>query len=66
MSSQPMSVEPEPNSSSWMDLAYVDVTVRRWQDFTGREAVLEHIGCTFAKTRNERVNCTPEQLEPGG
>ena len=31
-----------------LDAAYVDVTVRRWQDFTGREAVLEHSGCTFS------------------
>lgn len=30
--------------------AYVDVAVKRWQEFTGREAVLESSGKTFGET----------------
>jgi DNA modification methylase len=29
--------------------AYVDVAVRRWQAFTGRQATLEGEGCSFAE-----------------
>jgi DNA modification methylase len=32
-----------------LDKRYVDVTVRRWQTFTGRDAVLERTGQTFAE-----------------
>jgi hypothetical protein len=32
----------------------VDVIVRRWQEFTGREAVLETDGRTFASVAEER------------
>lgn len=32
-----------------LDPKYCDVIVRRWQDFTGREAVLESTGQTFAE-----------------
>lgn len=35
--------------------AYVDVIVRRWQAFTGREAVLEATGQTFAACATERL-----------
>lgn len=33
---------------------YVDVIVRRWQDFTGQEATLEEDGRTFAQVKEER------------
>ena len=33
---------------------YVDVTVRRWQDFAGKEATLEASGKTFAQVQEER------------
>ncbi|MBX6382092.1 MAG: site-specific DNA-methyltransferase [Microbispora sp.] len=35
--------------------AYVDVAVKRWQDFTGQAAVLEGDGRTFAEIEAERV-----------
>jgi hypothetical protein len=35
--------------------AYVDVTVRRWQDFTGEAATLETDGRTFAAIQVERA-----------
>lgn len=34
---------------------YVDVAVRRWQEFTGRDAVLESSGMSFADTAAERA-----------
>jgi DNA modification methylase len=34
--------------------AYVDVAVRRWQDFTGKDAVLESSGQTFTQVQGER------------
>lgn len=34
--------------------AYVDVAVKRWQDFTGQEATLEATGQTFAELSAER------------
>lgn len=34
-----------------LDPRYVDVIVRRWQDFTGKQAVLESIGQTFAELK---------------
>ena len=33
---------------------YVDVIVRRWQEFTGQEATLEEDGRTFAQAKEER------------
>jgi len=33
---------------------YVDVAVKRWQQFTGKEAVLESNGKTFAEVEAER------------
>lgn len=33
---------------------YVDVAVRRWQEFTGKEATLEGDGRTFAAIAAER------------
>jgi len=37
-----------------MNPAYVDVTVKRWQDFTGQSATLEATGQTFAELQGER------------
>jgi len=37
-----------------LDPRYVDVAVRRWQDFTGSEAVLEGDGRSFAAVAEER------------
>jgi DNA modification methylase len=37
-----------------IDPLYVDATVRRWQEFTGREAVLEADGRTFAAVAEDR------------
>ncbi len=37
-----------------VDPRYVDVSVRRWQEFTGNEAVLESDGRTFAEVSNGR------------
>ncbi|WP_412506791.1 site-specific DNA-methyltransferase [Roseovarius sp. SYSU LYC5161] len=41
--------------------AYVDVAVRRWEEFTGREAVLEHSNQTFADTMAARLGSGPEE-----
>jgi DNA modification methylase len=43
-----------------LDPAYVDVAVRRWQEFSGRDAVLEHSGETFAETMAARLGGGPE------
>lgn len=37
-----------------LDPAYVDVAVKRWQKFTGEEAVLENDGRTFAEVAQHR------------
>ena len=37
-----------------LDPIYVDTAVRRWQDFTGKSAVLESSGRTFAVTAEHR------------
>ena len=34
--------------------AYVDVAVRRWEEFTGRTATLEATGQTFREVAEER------------
>ena len=36
--------------------AYVDVAVERWQADTGREAILDGDGRTFAAVRAERLS----------
>ncbi len=38
-----------------IDPKYADVIVRRWQEFTGRQAVLEEDGRTFQAVEEERV-----------
>jgi len=47
-----------------IDPAYVDVTIRRWEKQTGRDAVLESTGQTFSEVSNER-GCT-SLVEEGG
>ena len=37
-----------------LDPKYVDVMVRRWQEFTGREAILDGDGRTFGQIAAER------------
>ena len=37
-----------------IDTAYCDVIVERWQKLSGKEAVLEGTGQTFAAARAER------------
>lgn len=37
-----------------LDPAYVDVAVKRWQDFTGKKAVLASTGKTFAEVESGR------------
>ena len=37
-----------------LDPRYVDVSVLRWQDFTGAEAVLEGDGRSFAQVAEQR------------
>jgi DNA modification methylase len=38
-----------------IDPKYVDVAVRRWEDFTGKKATLESSGNSFEKTARRRV-----------
>ena len=38
-----------------LDPRYVDVIVRRWQEETGRETILEGDGRTFAQVKAERL-----------
>lgn len=38
-----------------LDAAYCDVIVRRWQEFTGKQATLEGDGRTFAEIERERL-----------
>ena len=33
---------------------YVDVAIRRWQAFTGKTAILEANGCSFAEIAEQR------------
>jgi len=37
-----------------LDPRYVDVIVRRWQQFTGKEAILEGCGTTYATLKSKR------------
>jgi DNA modification methylase len=38
-----------------LDPAYVDVAIKRWQDFTGQDAKLEGAGATFAELGIKRL-----------
>jgi len=42
--------------------AYVDVAVERWQAETGRDAILDGVGRTFAEIKAERLGETEHQL----
>jgi DNA modification methylase len=44
-----------------LDASYVDVAVRRWQAFTGRDAVLEATGQTFEEVEKERTPIGPQR-----
>jgi DNA modification methylase len=44
-----------------LDPRYVDVAVRRWEKFTGRDAVLEATGQTFADVETSRRDTTALQ-----
>lgn len=37
-----------------LDIKYCDIIIKRWQDFTGKEAVLEVINKTFKEVENDR------------
>jgi DNA modification methylase len=39
-----------------IDPSYVDVTIRRWQDFTGQDAILESTGQTFGEVTADRLD----------
>jgi len=43
--------------------AYVDVAVKRWQEFTGQQAVLEGDGRTSAEVDSERTKADPDASE---
>lgn len=45
--------------------AYADVAVRRWQRFTGRDAVLEITGQTFDELAAERSGVVASAAGPG-
>lgn len=40
---------------------WVDVTVRRWQNFTGQKAILEATGQTFDQVRTQRAEAVAQQ-----
>ena len=43
--------------------AYVDVAVERWQAETGRDAILDGDGRTFAAVKAERLDLSPTDEE---
>lgn len=47
-----------------IDPQYVDVGIRRWQRFTGKDAILESSGQTFEEVRATRAE-TPKRREQG-
>jgi len=46
-----------------LDPRYVDVAVRRWQSFTGKDATLEATGQTFAEVEAERNEGVASEIE---
>jgi len=46
-----------------MDQGYVDVAVRRWEKATGKEAVLDGDGRTFAEVAKERTGSSGSQQD---
>lgn len=47
-----------------LDPAYVDVAVRRWEQFTGQTATHAETGQTFAQVAEERISPAPEGAAP--
>jgi site-specific DNA-methyltransferase (adenine-specific) len=47
-----------------IDPRYCDVIVRRWQEFTGRDATLECYGRTFEQVQQERQPPPETSPEP--
>ncbi len=47
-----------------LDPRYADVIVRRYQEYTGKEAVLDGDGCTFAEITEERKLAAGEVARP--
>jgi hypothetical protein len=47
-----------------LDPLYVDVAIRRWQAFTGKEAVLSSSGKTFGQVAEERAAGPPDGSPP--
>jgi DNA modification methylase len=43
--------------------AYIDVAIERWQADTGRDAILDGDGRTFAQMRTERLGDAPATPE---
>jgi DNA modification methylase len=48
------------------DPAYVDVAVRRWQAFTGKDALFDANGQTFEEIQAGRTAATPEPVTESG
>jgi DNA modification methylase len=46
-----------------LDPKYVDVIIRRWQEYTGSEAVLGESGETFDATAVERLNTEEQETQ---
>jgi hypothetical protein len=44
------------------DPGYVDVIVRRWQEFTGKQATLEATGATFAEVEADNSLAVAEDV----
>lgn len=50
-----------------LDPSYADVAIRRWQRFTGRDAIVQRTGQTFSELEAERCAPRPaEAVEPHG
>jgi DNA modification methylase len=45
-----------------LDPDYVDVAIRRWQKFTGRDAILEATGQSFDELQAERTSSDAQPL----
>lgn len=46
-----------------LDPGYVDLSVKRWEAFTGRDAVLEESGCTFSEVARRRNSAVSKKRE---
>jgi DNA modification methylase len=42
-----------------IDPRYVDVTIKRWQDYTGKKAILSGTENNFEEIKEERQLCDP-------